>query len=395
MRLLRTAVGRPRRALRVALLPFGMVAALACGASDRPPPSEDYVTKSPAPDGSGPPPINLNGPPHAPMCNLGPEGGVCACVDQPLLVDPPNIYFLLDRSGSMAQLNKWPNVQTVLEKLVIALGPRASVGAAVFPDPNQDQCAPGVEVFSPTRGDAPAGTAGPTAASLTTVLHRIPAAGGTPTATTLASLLPRLMSLPGKTFAILATDGGPNCNAGARCNLNHCTSNIDSMSNCKPEPNCCDPQYANGPELCLDTQPTVDAVAAIAAAKIPVYVVGVPGSAPYAQVLDQLAQAGGTARAGEPQYYAIDTADTAALLQVLSGIAAKITGTCTLDLGSTPPDPDLVNVFFDERALPQMGPDGWMLDGNTVTVLGASCQKILNGSVLDVRVVAGCPTVTL
>jgi hypothetical protein len=39
--------------------------------------------------------------------------------------------------------------------------------------------------------------------------------------------------------------------------------------------------------------------------------------------------------------------------------------------------------------------DGWTLDGATVTLLGASCQQVLSGAVLDVRVVAGCPTVTL
>jgi hypothetical protein len=326
------------------------------------------------------------------MCNLGPEGGVCACVDQPLLGDAPTIYFVLDRSGSMLELNKWSNIQAVLEKLVVALGPRASVGAAVFPDPKEDQCAPGVQVFPPHRGDAPAGTPGPTADTLATVLHKIPAAGGTPTATTLSALLARLTGLSGKTFVILATDGGPNCNSNAMCTTAECTNNIDNTTGCPPDgQNCCSSQ----PESCLDSQPTIDAVTAIAAAKIPVYVVGVPGSAPYANLLDQLAQAGGTARASEPLYYAIDSADQTALLSVLSGIAAQITGTCALDLGSVPPDPNLVNVFFDERALPQMGPDGWTLDGTTVTILGASCKRILTGGVLDVRVVAGCPTVTL
>jgi hypothetical protein len=51
-----------------------------------------------------------------------------------------------------------------------------------------------------------------------------------------------------------------------------------------------------------------------------------------------------------------------------------------------------VNVFVDEQVLPQDGPDGWTLDGQTVTVLGQTCQSILSGAVLDVRVVAGCPT---
>ena len=57
-----------------------------------------------------------------------------------------------------------------------------------------------------------------------------------------------------------------------------------------------------------------------------------------------------------------------------------------------PPDPDLVNVFLNEQVLAASGADGWTLSGTTVTILGSSCTEILNGDVLDVRVVAGCPT---
>jgi hypothetical protein len=322
---------------------------------------------------------------------------VCACADEPLIVDVPNIYFVLDRSGSMAQFGKWTSVQLALETLIIALGPRASMGAAVFPDPNGDGCSPGIEVFAPHQGDAPAGTGGPIEAALITVLSRIPASGGTPTAATLSALLPNLKSLRGKTYVILATDGGPNCNVGAQCTADLCTFNIENTTGCPTggPTNCCtDPSY--GAALaCLDADPTIQAVKQIASAGIPVYVVGVPGSAPYANLLDSLAQAGNTARAAEPQYYAIGTADQSELQAVLSSIAAKITGSCTLQLDHAAPVPGLVNVFFDEHALPQGGPDGWTLDGTTVTISGASCQKILDGGVLDVRVVAGCPTVTL
>jgi hypothetical protein len=142
-------------------------------------------------------------------------------------------------------------------------------------------------------------------------------------------------------------------------------------------------------------------VKAIADAGTPVYVVGVPQSEPYAMLLDELAQAGGTARGSEPQYYAASATDPSLLLAALSKIAARITGSCKLTLGSALPDSSLVNVFFDGNPLPQAGPDGWTLttthgdagSQTTVTVLGASCQKILAGDVLDVRVVAGCPTV--
>jgi hypothetical protein len=156
---------------------------------------------------------------------------------------------------------------------------------------------------------------------------------------------------------------------------------------------------------CLDAQATIAAVQKLASAGIPVYVVGVPGSEVYAQLLDELALAGRTARAGVDaggldggldggvQYYAVSSTDQAAFTAALSKVAASITGSCTLTLDSAPPDPSLVNVFLDDQPVPQMGPDGWTLDGITVTLLGASCQKVTDGDVLDVRVVAGCPTV--
>ncbi len=345
--------------------------------------------------------------PTVKSCNLGPDGGVCACADQPLIVDPPNIYFVLDTSGSMGNDNKWRNVQLVIKNVVTSIGPRAKFGAATFPDEHSlDQCTPGGEVFPPTQGDSPAGTEGPTAVKLLTVLGETPANGGTPTAATLKAITPHLMSLPGKTYVILATDGGPNCNPTSDCDASTCQYNIESdvlgqLFSCTPGGwNCCGAD-AGGSEMCLDAQPTIDAVAALYAAGIQVFVVGAPGSEPYAQVLSELAMAGGTAvpapdggipAAGAPLYYAVTTSDTSAFTVALSAVAAKITGTCTLQLDAIPPIPSLVNVFFNEDVLPQAGPDGWTLDGTTVTILGKSCAEILDGSVLDVRVVAGCPT---
>jgi hypothetical protein len=231
---------------------------------------------------------------------------------------------------------------------------------------------------------------------LLTRLAHLSAAGGTPTAATLRALAASIEGFGGRTYVILATDGGPNCNAGATCAVAQCTDNIENQPGCPPggTHNCCtDPNFGAG-LACLDAQPTIDAVTAIANAGVPVYVMGVPGSAPYANLLDQLAQAGGTARGSEPQYYAVDTADEGAFYTAMSKIAAKITGTCTLTLDHVPPDPGLLNVYLDGQPLPQAGPDGWTLNGTIVFILGASCQKILAGDVLSVQVVAGCPTVT-
>ena len=330
-----------------------------------------------------------------PTCTLGPEGGVCDCVDQPLLGDPPTLYFVLDRSGSMNDDNKWLAVREALFGVVVSLGPRARIGAAVFPDPtSEEECAAGVEVFAPMRGDSPAGTEGPVEASFFSRFSSIPASGGTPTCATLQALYARLTSLPGVVYVILATDGGPNCNAEAQCDAGQCTVNIEAAY---PEcpvggpPNCCAASGGGSALDCLDSDPTTQAVQAISDAGIPVYVMGIPGSGPYASLLDQLAQAGGTPRASEPLYYAVGSADQGALQQALSAIAASVTGTCTLALSGAP-NPGLVNVFFDEQPLNQAGPDGWTLDGGVVTILGASCRQILAGAILDVRVVVGCPT---
>jgi hypothetical protein len=330
-------------------------------------------------------------------CGVGPDGGVCACADEPLAVDPPTLYYVLDRSGSMAELNKWNTVRNVLETVAIQLGGRAAFGAAVFPDPKADGCAVGRQVFAPAVGDGLNGLAGPIDRALFYTLSLITASGGTPTAATLQALLPQLKTIKSKTYVVLATDGGPNCNANATCNASMCTLNIESTGGCTPTgTNCCSPQtMPNAPQLgCLDAQPTIDAVTAIADAGIPVYVVGVPGSEPYAQLLDALATAGGTARETEPLYYAVSTSDQRALLSAISKIAAKVTGSCTLMLDKAPPDPSLVNVFLNGSAIPQSGANGWTLSGTTVTILGTSCQAILDGDVLDVRVVAGCPTLT-
>jgi hypothetical protein len=390
---------RRRSALAASVIPVLVTVVAACGSGARPPPlGDDPSGLDAAPETGGL--LVTDAGPVIESCGRGPDGGVCACVDEPLAIDPPTLYFVLDRSGSMNDDNKWNTIRSVIDNLAISLGQRSKFGAAVFPDPNQDTCGPGGPVWpqqgvAPLQGDGTLGTAGPRDLSLASVLSAIPASGGTPTAATLTSLLPKLQAWGGKTFAILATDGGPNCDASAACTAATCTLNIEGDVGCTPTgPTCCGELGPGSPDDCLDAQPTIDAVTAFAAAGIPVYVLGVPGSEPYATLLDQLATAGGTARGSEPQYYAVSTYDEQALAAAMSMIAAKVTGSCTLMLDAVPPVLDEVNVFLDGNAIAQAGPNGWTLSGQTVTILGTSCEAILDGDVVDVRVVAGCPTVT-
>jgi hypothetical protein len=329
-----------------------------------------------------------------PSCEMAtPDGGVCGCTDVPLIGDAPTLYFVLDRSGSMMVDSKWTVVRNVLVKVITSIGARAAFAAAVFPMPGSNECTAGGEVMLPRRGDSPAGYVGQAAAAFVSATS-FDANGGTPTAATLTALAPRLRALAGQTYVILATDGGPNCDDDITCDVSECIANIESAApTCRPGvlPNCCDPTYA-GSGSCLDTAATVAAVSALRNAGVPTYVVGVPGSAPYANVLDQLAQAGGTARTSEPYYYRVDNGGEAALLTALSQIAAKIVGTCSLALGAPPSDENLVNVYIDGAPVPKDPVNGWSLTGSTITLLGTTCDDVMSGSALDVRIVVGCPT---
>ena len=321
------------------------------------------------------------------------DGGPCGCLEISLLTDQPNLYFVLDRSGSMLEDNKWETTREVVAAVVEQIGPRAKFGVAVFPDPSSDSCNAGKEVMPMRVGDSPAGTAGPTTKLVITTTN-VSANGGTPTAATLTALKPSLQSLGGRTFVIVATDGGPNCDGTASCDASGCISNIENAGGCPPggPPNCC-AGSAGAQMNCLDSAATLDAVTALAAANIPVYVIGIPGSAPYASLLDQMATAGGTARASEPFYYSVDTTDATALENALAQIAAKITATCTFPLSPSPPDPSLLNIYFDDVVVPKDPNNGWSYDGTTVTLTGTACNEVLDGKVLNLRVIAGCPTV--
>jgi hypothetical protein len=280
--------------------------------------------------------------------------------------------------------------------LVQSLGGLINVGAALFPlsVTVDDACHAGGEVLPVTPGDTL------DIVAFSKLIHVAPS-GGTPTSATLSALYPTLTKLAGRTIVVLATDGGPNCNAAATCGAADCMNNIESACFqkvcCSPQgPNCCDATVPQGPLNCVDRKASVDAVAKLAAAGVRVYVVGIPGSETYGAVLDEMALASGAPQIAPPFYYKV--ADYSSLTGTLASIAA-LEVSCQFELAVPPPDPSLVNVYLDDDVLLQDLTDGWVWDAataqapkQTIELRGAACQRLKSGKVKQVQIAAGCPT---
>jgi hypothetical protein len=196
---------------------------------------------------------------------------------------------------------------------------------------------------------------------------------------------------------VLVTDGAPNCNADLSCSASGCIPNIEGLTagglDCREAVNCCAPTPEN-PRAnlsCVDDQASLDAVTALSDAGISTFVVGMPGSEPYVGLLDALAEAGGTARAGSPKYYSV--VDTEELEASLKAIAASVAISCELPLDYEPPDPDYVNVYFDGELIQYDPTDGWewTAEGH-VAIRGTACEQLGAGDVLEVQILAGCKT---
>ncbi|GMV15801.1 MAG: hypothetical protein AMXMBFR56_40250 [Polyangiaceae bacterium] len=394
-----------RRLLSTAALLAGVLGVShACSGGDRAKPYSNGGQDAGSTGGGGGLDATLSDGPPSPDAQ-----GLCGNLVIPVITERPNVYFVVDRSGSMSDplpkssYNKYVNARIAIGKLLRAIGHRLRYGAAVFPMPGgtQQGCHAGAEIFPTQDGDpasyAAEGKSGPVLSKLLAVLGGYDPNGGTPTSPTLELLAPTLAALPGKTFVVLATDGAPNCNANATCSPDECMANIEGLyldpsTPCAAPINCCDPKLvSNGPELCVDRQATVDVVQKLFDAGIGTYVIGMPGAEPYAKVLNEVATAGGTAKPVEPYYYPVQDQDE--LTSALKEIGIKVAITCTVDLGTAPPDKSLVNVYLD-TTLVQLDPvDGWSwVDDTTVELAGEACEKLKSGDVLQVQVVAGCPT---
>ncbi|HVW25772.1 MAG TPA: hypothetical protein VHC69_10400 [Polyangiaceae bacterium] len=405
------------------------IAVAACGHDGHPPfASAGVVVGGRARDAGSDANLLHVGPPPLPPDDAP---GVCGRTIVPIAAKPVNLYFILDASGSMAtpidspdtnggfEISRYDAARSAISDVLLAVGSRVSYGAAVFPGPvsqdSPDVCPPGTEVYSTTKGDpvsdSASGEPGPKLKLLLQILGARAPSGLTPTAASIAAVKSNLVALEGETYAILLTDGAPNCNAQASCSAATCTVNIEASCGEPSYVNCCNPALGlYDDRWCLDADPTVAAVKDLADAGVKTFVIGMPGTATaYTDLLSRVAEAGGTGRPGDAgassgasagdagaddfgYYLAGDASKLSAHLQ---RIGRSVAIRCDVTLMEAPPSRDLVNVYFDQAVVPFDEKNGWTWTSDTsISVVGASCSQLESGSVRQLQVVAGCPSVT-
>lgn len=316
-----------------------------------------------------------------------------------LEIQRPNFYFVLDSSESMLEMmpnsggiSRHLGARRAIGEMLRSAGGRINFGAATFPE--QGGCSPGAEVFAVRPGDpwrADAGD-GPALDALLSTLRKQRPDGATPVSQTLRELQPRLQGLPGTTSVFLLTDGAPNCDVSKRCDPDRCIPNIERLKLeegqvCGKSVDCCAPGLA--PHLCLDDDNTSEALRELADAGIRTYVIGIPGSETYAEVLSAMAVAADTPRNGDEAYYRVGDAEELAL--TLSDLGSQLSLDCSFELGEEPKRASRVGVYMDERAIDQDEENGFSWASATALELrGTSCAEWRSGSIQRIRVLEGC-----
>jgi hypothetical protein len=242
-----------------------------------------------------------------------------------------------------------------------------------------------------------------------TVLDATEPGGGTPTAVALEYARDYFINGPGdnlsgEKYVLLATDGGPNCNAGLECGADLCTANLDGQdcAGDAPNGNCCDIGYAGDGSGCIDDSNVVDAIEDLRDSGIDTFVVGIPGSEQYSDYLNDFAEAGGRSSGDDTySYYRVDDVDD--LADTFEEITVQLVTSCEIQLDDAPADQpaiaidcETVSRFSSDGGEAGAGNSGevenWTWDGQTGTVelLGETCEQVAAG-VGRVDVLFNCP----
>lgn len=271
----------------------------------------------------------------------------------------PDMLIVLDRSASMltATVDRWTPAVTAIKGITRTFDQGLRFGLMIFPGLDSD-CGPG-ELYVKIG----AGTAG----EIGNVLGTMVPGGGTPTGDSLNAALSALQasSTPGDTaqpprYVLLLTDGQPTCPAAG------------GSSTRRPE------------LLAPDKALTLQAIDALRAADVRTFVVGYDAAidAQFASTLTEFAQHGGTER-----FYAVE--DEFSLFEAFETIADSVIA-CNFQAENGLGSPRYVRVAIDGETVYLDDPNGWTANGNTITLQGAACAKIQEGTEHSVAITLEC-----
>lgn len=309
----------------------------------------------PSPEGSWVPPVDE-------AADAGPsvdeEAPACAPVGGIGYARPkPNVMFLVDRSGSMAEPgacadapcgSKWQQL-LALSGYLREVKSLARLGVSFFPAVGQDGCAVSASPMVPL-SEAP-----DVDQRILEAVGSVAPGGRTPIPQALDAMAEYggLASAERDNIIVLLTDGQPTCT-------------------CDGDVTCEQPE-------------ALAAVERLLALPVPIKldVIGFGSSASSASnTLSAMAVAAGTARDGVPRYYQADTVET--LIQSLYEISAGL-APCRFNLDEWPAAEELV-VHLDDGEVPACNSDpclsGYTYDASqgVVELEGVTCEAIRDGA---------------
>jgi hypothetical protein len=222
------------------------------------------------------------------ICDGNGQWGDCDCEGDNPNPDPCGdaILFVVDRSSSMDNEDKWDALTATFTDVLGTFGDAAVLGLEVFPDDSCDDEYEGQELSVICRGpdNLLVDIAGGTVQSIIDSITEVGTCGGTPTATALGKALSVVASTSAETRVVLVTDGTPNCNDEIQ----------PDDCECPLEP----PELCQGnPAACVDAVATSLAAIQLKEEGAPVHVIAWDTDPAWNQVFNQIAAAGGTSQA--------------------------------------------------------------------------------------------------
>jgi hypothetical protein len=346
----------------------------------------------------------------------------------------PALFLVVDKSGSMdtmvsPQVTRMGALKAAMDMFLTQAGASAHLGMLPFPNTvdtdDNTLCTAGdlAHIAVPLdQGDEDDARLAGAAMTVKAAIDALKAGGGTPTALTMRSLggYQPLLSTERDNFAVLLTDGVPNCNDANAAVASTCACTM-STTCAPPSPNTQCATTLPGPggrtlNQCLDDQGSADEIARLKAKNIRTIVIGFGtdvGNACGGATMTKMATAGGFTRpcqtnadcnlgdtcnsggvdpCGRPASTCgqsfFQAGNAAELGRVLQAIKDSVTCPPCLQVLSPGdhPDPSMLAVSVDGTHV-DPGPDTWQYRDSatapSIEFVGAMCAKLMMSTVKD------------